>query len=57
MGEVLQQAYSGFWRKMSESCCELAKIWIEEDGGLGSTFMLPWHWENATFDRNRDFMK
>ena len=29
----------------------------EIDGGLGSTFRLPWHWENIEFDWIRDFMK
>ena len=57
MGEVLQQTYRDFWRKISESCFELGRLWREEDGDLGSTFLLPWRWENTTFDQNIDFMK
>ena len=43
--------------KNSESCCVLLRLWREEDGGLDSTFTLPWPLKNTTFDQNRDFMK
>ena len=41
MGEVLQQAYPYFWKENSESCCGLGRLWREDDGGLGSNFILP----------------
>ena len=57
MGDVLQQTYPNFRRKISENCCELGRLWREEDGGLGSTFILRWRCENTKFDQNKDFMK
>ena len=49
MGEVLQQAFPDFWRKISESCCELVYwaplLYCHDVRGI------------QHFDRNRDFMK
>ena len=55
--KLLQQIYPDFWRKNLESRCQFGRPWREADGGLGSTFIFPWRWENTTFDRNRDFVK
>ena len=44
-------------KKKKESGWGLGRHWKEDDGGLGSAFILPWRWEKTTFDRNRDFMK
>ena len=57
LGRSFTTSLSLLLKKNSESCCGLGRLWREDDGGLGSAFILPWRWENRTFDRNRDFMK
>ena len=57
MGEVLQQAFPDFWRKISESCCELVGF-EERMMGIWAPLLYCHDVRRIQhFDRNRDFMK